>query len=212
MNCDSIARLYRWMEYATFRNALQRRRTAFLSDVADVRRVLVLGDGDGRFLEKLVQRNPLACIDYVDLSGRMLELARARAGTRRVTYHQADALEIPLPECGYDLIVTHFFLDCFDEAGASRLVERAALAACPNARWLISEFRRTWWSPPLLAGLYLFFRITTGLKTRRLIDHHPLLMLHGFRVVRTESAWFGLLASELWAVIEPESAKRRPKR
>jgi ubiquinone/menaquinone biosynthesis C-methylase UbiE len=199
MNADRIARPYRWFEYATFGNALQQRRTALLADAGDARRVLLLGDGDGRFLEKLVEQNPLARIDYVDVSGRMLELARARAGTGRVTYHQADALEIPLPECGYDLIVTHFFLDCFNEAGAARLVERAALAACPNARWLISEFRRRWWSSQLLAGMYLFFRITTGLQTRRLIDHHPLLARHGFRVVRTESAWFGLLASELWA-------------
>jgi SAM-dependent methyltransferase len=210
MNTDRIARLYRWLEYATFGNALQQRRTAFLADVADARRVLLLGDGDGRFLEKLVGQNPQAHIDYVDLSRRMLALARARAGTGRVTYHQANALDIALPEHGYDLIVTHFFLDCFDEAGAARLVERTALAACPNARWLISEFRRTWWSPPLLAGLYFFFRITTGLRTRRLIDHHPLLARHGFRMARDEHAWAGLLTSELWARASP--ARRAPAR
>jgi len=203
MNADRIARLYRWLEYAIFGNTLQQRRTAFLTDIADARRVLVLGDGDGRFLEKLVEHNPQAHVDYVDLSGHMLKLARARAGTERVTYHQANALEIALPEHEYDLIVTHFFLDCFDETGASRLVERAARAACPNARWLISEFRRTWWSPPLLGVLYLFFRITTGLKTHRLIDHHPQLARHGFRIAREQSAWRGLLTSELWARAAP---------
>jgi len=203
MNAGRIARLYRWIEYAAFGSALQRRRIAFLPEVADARRVLVLGDGDGRFLEKLVRQNPRACFDYVDLSARMLDLARGRAGTARVAYHQADALEIALPERGYDLIVTHFFLDCFDEAGAARLVERATHAACPRARWLVSEFRRTRWSPPVLAALYLFFRITTGLKTRRLIDHHPLLARHGFQMVRAEAAWWGLLASELWARAVP---------
>ncbi len=202
MNADRLARLYRWLEYAAFGNALQQRRTAFLADVADARRVLLLGDGDGRFLKKLVGQNPQAHVDYVDLSGRMLELARARAGTRRVTYHQANALEIALPERGYDLIVTHFFLDCFDEAGAARLVERTALAVCPNARWMVSEFQRTRWSSPLLAGLYLFFRITTGVRTRCLIDHHPLLARHGFRIARAEHAWAGLLTSELWARVK----------
>jgi ubiquinone/menaquinone biosynthesis C-methylase UbiE len=202
MNCDSIARLYRWVEYAMFGSALQRRRVAFLPEVAGARRVLVLGDGDGRFLEKLVKQNPRAGFDYVDLSGRMLDLARGRAGTARVTYHQADALEIALPERGYDLVVTHFFLDCFAESGAARLVERVAHAACPRTRWLVSEFRRTRWSPPVLAGLYLFFRITTGLKTRRLIDHHPLLAQQGFQMLRAESAWLGLLASELWVRVQ----------
>ena len=210
MNADRIARLYRWIEYATFGRALQRRRLAFLPEVADARRVLVLGDGDGRFLEKLVKQNQRARCDYVDLSGRMLELARERVGTDLVTYHQADALEIVLPERGYDLIVTHFFLDCFDEAGAARLVDRVTRAACPKARWLVSEFRRTWWSSPLLAGLYCFFRITTGLKTRRLINHHPLLERLGFRVMHSESAWRGLLASELWARAAP--ARRVPAR
>ena len=203
MNADRIASLYRWLEFATFGNTLQQRRTAFLTEVSNARRVLVLGDGDGRFLEKLVEHNPRAHVDYIDLSGRMLDLARARAGTGRVTYHQADALEIPLPERAYDLIVTHFFLDCFDEPGAAALVERVTRAAYPHARWLVSEFRRTRWSPPLLAALYLFFRITAGLKTRRLIDHHPLLARHGFRIARAESAWCGLLASELWSRTAP---------
>lgn len=200
MNCNSIARLYRWIEYAAFGRALQRRRVAFLPEVADARRALVLGDGDGRFLEKLVKENPRAHFDYVDLSGRMLELARGRAGTGRVTYHRADALEFALPERGYDLIVTHFFLDCFNEAGAARLVERVARAACPKARWVISEFRESsWWAAVWLRLMYAFFGIATGLETQRLIDHHPLLARNGFRMVRAESAWRGLLASELWA-------------
>lgn len=200
MNCDSIASSYRWIEHTAFGGALQQRRVAFLPEVAAARRVLLLGDGDGRFLEKLVRQNSQVHVDYVDLSGRMLELARTRAGIQRVTYHQADALEIALPERGYDLIVTHFFLDCFDDAAAARLVERIAQAACPRALWLVSEFREcAFWTEPLLAVLYLFFRLTTGLRTRRLIDHHPLLARQGFRLVRTESAWRGLLASELWA-------------
>jgi ubiquinone/menaquinone biosynthesis C-methylase UbiE len=207
MNADRIARLYRWLEYAAFGSTLQQRRTAFLADVADARRVLVLGDGDGRFLQRLVATNQQAHIDYVDLSGRMIELARARAGTGRVTYHQANALDIALPERGYDLVVTHFFLDCFNEAEAATLVGRVTLAACPHARWVISEFRRTWWSPPLFASLYLFFRIATGLKTRRLIDHHPLLARHGFRIARAEAAWHGLLASELWTRNRPARAR-----
>ena len=200
MNADHIARLYSSLEYTAFGNALQRRRVAFLPEVAGARRVLVLGDGDGRFLEQLVRRNTQAHVDYVDLSGRMLELARARGGIERVTYHQADALEIALPESTYDLIATHFFLDCLDKAGAERLAERVARAASPRALWLVSEFREcAFWARPLLAALYLCFRLTTGLRTRRLTDHHPLLERHGFRMVRAQSAWWGLLASELWA-------------
>jgi len=195
MNCDSIARWYRWLEYAGFGQALEWRRGAFLRDVGDARRVLALGDGDGRALVELLAAAPGARIDYVDMSARMLELARARAGTGRVTYVQADALITPLCEAEYDLIVTHFFLDCFDEGDQEMLARRIARAARPQARWVISEFRKPGW---LVWWLYVFFRVTTGLRTRRLADHHAALQRHGFRLERSEAAWRGRLASELW--------------
>ena len=195
MNCDPIAGAYRWFEYIGFGRALKRRREAFLNEVGDARRVLVLGDGDGRALAALLRANREATVDYVDLSARMLELARGRAGSERVIYHRADALTIPLAQGEYDLIVTHFFLDCFEESDLRQLTERIVRAAGPRARWLVSEFRK----PGILVGLlYLFFRITTGLKTRRLVDHHAFLRRCGFRLSRAESAWFGHLSSELW--------------
>ena len=195
MNCDPIARWYRWLEYLGFGRALERRREAFLECVADARRVLALGEGDGRALAALLRANRTATADAIDLSARMLRLARARAGSERVNYHRGNALAMPLPAAAYDLIVTHFFLDCFKEAELDRLVRRIARAARPDARWVISEFRK----PGLLvAMLYLFFRVTTGLRTRRLVDYHPILHCHGFRLAREERAWRGLLASELW--------------
>jgi ubiquinone/menaquinone biosynthesis C-methylase UbiE len=201
VNCDPIARWYRWLELIGFGRALERRRTAFLSGVADARRVLLLGDGDGRFLERLapaIFSHPGASIDYVDISARMLELARKRGGDG-VNYILGNALSIALPEAEYDLVVTHFFLDCFDERDAEALVARVAASTKPRARWLISEFRDAgWWSRRMIAILYLFFRMTTGLKTRRLIDHHPLLERAGFRLEKTESERAGMLVSELW--------------
>ena len=198
MNCDRIARWYRWFEYLGFGGELQRRRCRFLAQLKGVRRALVLGDGDGRFLARFAERNRYASADYVDLSPRMLALARHRAGNERIRYHNADALAAPLPQAEYDLIVTHFFLDCFNQRDAERLIDRAAAAARPRAVWLVSEFRARAWTRPLLRGLYLFFHVTTGLKTRRLVDHRPLLERRGFRLEREETSRFGLLASELW--------------
>jgi ubiquinone/menaquinone biosynthesis C-methylase UbiE len=204
VNCDPIARWYRWLEYVGFGRELERRRLALLPEVAAARRVLVLGEGDGRFLVRLVEQNRGAAIDYLDLSDRMLGLARRRASSDQVTYHQGDALTFPLPVGEYDLVVTNFFLDCFEESDAASLVERVAVAARPWARWLIAEFRqpeRGWqalWARQWVRSLYLFFRVTTGLKTTRLVDHHPLLRKHRFRMERAEAAFYGLLVSELW--------------
>jgi ubiquinone/menaquinone biosynthesis C-methylase UbiE len=202
MNCDKIARAYRWLEYIAFGRALQRRRFCFLADAVGSRRALLLGDGDGRFLARLAPLSQ-ACIDYVDVSGRMLDLARREvlkicAGARCIAYRQADARTLPLPAAEYDLIVTHFFLDCFNERDLECLIARTARAAQPGAQWIVSEFRRPPWATPLLSALYLFFRVTTGLTTRRLMDHRPMLAKHGFRLKREETSRLGLLASELW--------------
>jgi hypothetical protein len=75
------------------------------------------------------------------------------------------------------------------------LIARLTRAAAPQSRWLISEFRGNGW---LVRALYVFFRLATGLRTRRLVDHHPPLKAHGFRLVRHKDACRGLLASELW--------------
>jgi ubiquinone/menaquinone biosynthesis C-methylase UbiE len=196
LNCDSIARAYRWLEYLSFGRELERRRFRYLPDVACARRALVLGDGDGRFTARLVQQGTE--IDYIDVSRRMLALARERAGTANVTYRHGDALTLPLVSSEYDLIASHFFFDCFEEREARLLTERVAQAARPDAKWLVSEFREPRWARLLVRGLYLFFRATTGLKTRRLIDHRPLLDERGFHLEQEETSMFGLLASELW--------------
>jgi ubiquinone/menaquinone biosynthesis C-methylase UbiE len=204
VNCDRIAAWYRWIEFAAFGPALMRRRLAFLRDVADARRILVAGEGDGRFLVRLVEQNPSASIDYVDLSGKMLELARQRARDARVNFVHGDIRSLPLPESTCDLIVTHFLLDCFDEGGMCDVIRRLARAAAPQARWLISEFRQPAagfarvWAALWLGTMYRFFRLATGLKTARLVDHRPQLAAAGFTLVREERAWMGMIASELW--------------
>jgi ubiquinone/menaquinone biosynthesis C-methylase UbiE len=166
----------------------------------------MLGEGDGRFLARFAQANPEASIEYVDSSIRMLDLARLRAGNGRICYKVADALNETRRAASYDLICTHFFLDCLEGQEIERLAERLRAAARPGARWLVSEFRqprRGWqtvWAWLWLRGLYLFFGIATGLRTRRLADHRPVLAKHGFRLKCEETSWFGLLASELWAL------------
>jgi ubiquinone/menaquinone biosynthesis C-methylase UbiE len=137
--------------------------------------------------------------DYVDLSARMLGLARGKAGEERVKYKQADALTAEFSRDEYDLIATHFFFDCFGQSELEMLIGRVADAAKPGAQWIVSEFR----TPNVLArllvrALYLFFGITTGLKTRQLTDHRPILRSHGFRLKSASHSRGALVVSELW--------------
>jgi SAM-dependent methyltransferase len=199
MNCDWIAPHYWWIERLGMGRALERRRRWFLPRLMDARRALVLGDGDGRFLSELLRSNRVVCADYVDLSARMLDLARHKAGAGRVAYRRADALTAEFAANEYDLIATHFFFDCFSADDLSALIGRVAAAATPSARWVVSEFRApTVLARLLVSALYLFFRITTGLQTRRLVDHRPILRSHGFRLIDANQARGAFIVSELW--------------
>jgi SAM-dependent methyltransferase len=199
MNFDWIAPHYWWIERLGMGRTLERRRRWFLPSLEHARRALVLGDGDGRFLRELLRHNRLVHADYVDVSGRMLELARRKAGEKRVFYQKADARIAAFPESEYDLIATHFFLDCFGPSEMDDLIARIAAAAKPESRWVVSEFCISTIPARLLVrALYLFFRITAGLKTRRLVDHRPVLRSHGFRLISSSRARGGLVVSELW--------------
>ena len=207
MNCDRLARWYRVLEHAGFGRALHQRRTAFLDQMSTARRVLVLGDGDGRFLTAFLRANRFAEVDSVDNSAAMLAFARQRLGeadAARVRFHHADARRWQPPPVSYDLIVTHFFLDCFAEAEIRPLVARLAAFAAPGARWVVSEFRQpdrglaAWHARMWIAGLYAFFRVATGLRVRRLPDHSAALAAAGFRLEGETLARFGLLTSQLW--------------
>jgi ubiquinone/menaquinone biosynthesis C-methylase UbiE len=152
-------------------------------------------------LKKLLEAAPDVQVDYVDLSPRMLELAQSRAGCERVRYHHADALTWPITAEKYDLIVTHFFLDCLNESHLAQLVRRIGTAARPGAQWIVSEFREAGpVSGAYIRALYLFFAWTTRLKTRQLTNHHAYFSRDGFRPVSIQSTWKGLLTSELWVL------------
>ncbi len=207
MNCDPLARWYRWLEYAGFGRALERTRLAFLDTATTARRVLVLGDGDGRFLAALLKANPHAEADYVDSSAKMLAQAQQRLGAAdavRVRFHHADAVHWQPSTAGYDLIVTHFFLDCFTDGEVYPLVARLAAFTAPGARWLVSEFRQpsggpaAWHAWLWITGLYAFFRAATGLRVRRLPNHAAALTAAGFRLERETVTRFGLLTSQAW--------------
>jgi ubiquinone/menaquinone biosynthesis C-methylase UbiE len=206
-NFDRVARIYRWAEYLSLGPLLIRTRTRYLPQVAHSRRALVLGDGDGRFLARLLQQNPSIHALAVDTSAKMLHLLRQRclraAPRAALNTLQASALEIT-PSRDTDLIVTHFFLDCFPQPEVDALTERIAAQVQPGTLWLLSDFAvpSSRILRPLAAlyirALYLAFRVLTGLRTTRLPDPHEALARAGFMRITRHERLCGLLYTELW--------------
>ncbi len=206
-NFDHIARPYRWLEYATLGSALQRCRTHFLPQASDRTHVLVLGDGDGRFLAQLFAANPLLCATAVDTSATMLTLLRARCVKAvpgaQLTTRNDNALE-HAPSGDTDLIVAHFFFDCLTQPELDLLISRIAVHVPPDALWLISDFRVPGGAmrvPAYLVvrALYGAFRLLTGLRVTRLPDYATPLQAAGLQRVERHLSLAGLLTTELWA-------------
>ena len=210
MSFDPLARHYRWMEWLLAGNKLQRCRTAFFDCVGAARRVLIAGEGNGRFLTECRRRLPDARIIVVDASAGMLRAARDRL-TRHgldpegVGLIHADALVWKPEAQAFDLIVTHFFLDCFPPKELKQVIANLARAAAPGAAWLLADFHMpASWLPrcrarAIHAMMYAFFRLATRIPARRLTPPEDFLGAHNFALLGRQSSEWGLLHSDIWA-------------
>jgi ubiquinone/menaquinone biosynthesis C-methylase UbiE len=208
MKIGRLAPFYRWIEYCAFGPALEQQRFAFLDRVSHAKRILILGEGDGRVLSRLLTIAPQAEIDVVEISPEMIALAQQRAGhSERIGWFCQDARTIQFPSANYDAVLTMFFLDCFTEPDASRLIRRIAKALHPDALWLISEFaipKRGWpkWhAQTWIRTMYFFFKVATGLEARSLPPIARLLSEAGMQPVERQQTRAGLIISEVYLFV-----------
>jgi SAM-dependent methyltransferase len=203
---DLIARPYRWLEYLTLGRTLECSRLYFLPDLHDRVNALVLGDGDGRFLARLFAQNPVLYADAVDTSRAMLELLQRRCPPDvSFNTHQTDALTFlaTSKKTGYDLVVTHFFLDCLTQPEVEEIASEMAPRLASGALWVVTDFAipsGLMRVPAILLVrlLYLAFRVLTGLRVSRLPNHNAALQAVGLTRVSRRTSLLGILVSELW--------------
>jgi SAM-dependent methyltransferase len=206
-NFDRVAAIYRWGEWISFGPWLSRCRLAFLHRLGDARRALIIGDGDGRFAARLLRRNPAIEIDAIDSSPAMLQALLRRAGQHRARVHP-QPVDARQWQCAgpprYDLVTTHFFLDCLSTEEIRVLATAVRPCLQPGARWLLSEFAippgrfGRLVAAPLVSLLYWVFGLLTGLSVRRLPNYRAALRASGFEFVESRIFLRGLLVSELW--------------
>lgn len=190
---------------------MQRCRLAFLHQFYEPKNILILGEGPGRFLVECCRRFPDAQVTCLDSSEKMLTQAAAQLASQRlksdhVRFIKTDILTWEPPVSAYDLIVTHFFLDCFRTDQLEVIIPKLALAAKPDANWLIADFQiaasgfKRLRSQFVLALLYLFFRVVTRLPASSLSSPDLFLQKAGFTLHRRIASDWDLLKSDWWCV------------
>jgi ubiquinone/menaquinone biosynthesis C-methylase UbiE len=209
MSFDRLAPHYQWMEFVLAGEKLQRCRTAFLEQVSAPENILIWGEGNGRFLIECRRKWKDARILCADASERMLALANERIerfglDANGIEFLRADVLKWSPMNKSFDLVVTHFFLDCFRAEQLQQIVDRIAFAARPNASWLLADFQmapvglQRLRAKLILTVMYLFFRIVTRLPARRLTSPDPYLISNEFFLRERRVSEWGLLRSDLW--------------
>jgi hypothetical protein len=206
------------MEFLTCGPWLAITRRTFLSSLTQARRALVLGDGDGRFTATLLRANPSVLVNALDASAAMLNTLLRSAGPNadRVQTHLADARawQPPAASGPYDLIATHFFLDCLTTQEIQALAATLRAAVSSPALWVVSDFaippgwRGRLLAQPLVATLYFVFGLLTGLAVHTLPDHASGLRQAGFNLLERRARLGGLLVAELWTA-NPQATNPR---
>jgi ubiquinone/menaquinone biosynthesis C-methylase UbiE len=207
-NFDWLAPHYRWMEWLLAGPKLQRCRAAFLSEIVAPRRALIVGQGHGPFLGELLRAHPNVHCTCIDASERMLKVAQARLqesgfGGSRAQFIHADILEWETAGT-YDLIATHFVLDCFSPEQLDRVLTKLSAMAAPGANLLLADFQEPatgfakWRARAILEMMYLFFRWATALPASKLTAPDTFLTRSGFSLQKRQTFEWGLLHSDLW--------------
>jgi SAM-dependent methyltransferase len=193
---------------------LQCCRTEFLAHVSGCRRALLLGEGPGRFLVELLRINPNAEVVCLEQSPRMIreaawQVKRNGLANQHLRFEKCDALQWK-PSGKFDLVVSHFFLDCFPPDALAYVTGKVAAATTENACWLLTDFRvpdqgwRKWRGTVVLALMYTFFRFATRLSASQVTPPDEFLRGAGFRLAARRLANFGLIHSDLWLRGNPE--------
>ena len=206
---DHLARHYDWMESLLAGGKLENCRNALWDDIPPLRSALLVGEGHGKFLASLLKRYPAAKVTCVDASEQMLNVTRRRLQRELFSLQRVEFVHAALPSWNppsqsYDLIATHFFLDCFPRDQLGTVISVLQPALRPGACWLVSDFQIPRSGLRRLRArfihwlMYGFFRFATKLPASRLVSPRPFLRRHGFVRVRRQEFDWGLLVAELW--------------
>lgn len=212
---DRLARVYGWLEHSLFGSRLQRARVSLLPDLPRSNRALILGDGDGRLLEQLCRTQPHCKFTSVDQSDEMLKLQRLRieeiGSSENVEFVCADARNFRPVAQQYDLLVTAFFLDCFERQELSVLLGQWIRGLRPGGHLYFVDFAqpRSGWrryrAACYLAIMHGFFRWQTGLPNRRLVDLDAALDEQPLALIQANRSDHEFIVSRLYEFVPDES-------
>ena len=200
-----LAPIYDLLGSVVFMGALHKSQVELIQHIPNSEKVLILGGGTGKFLVDLLKANSFKSVTYVDVSPGMIskakkKLKRLDTGTE-VNFICGGLEDIPVEK--YDLICTHYFLDCFEEGALSSVMLHLKSYMKADGKWHFSDFyldeTSSFLRKRFVSFLYWFFRISCGLKVRSLADFTKAFKEINFKLEREKYFKKGLLRTAIYS-------------
>lgn len=217
MNFDFIARHYNWIEKIIFRSDLEKFRCMNIELIKDAKSILLLGDGDGRFLEQVSKIGTEAKIVSVDSSAKMINLSQIKVKPSHLNVEfYCSKIENFKPSKSFnpDLIIAHFFLDCFTHDEALLILDRISQWASVDAKFIISDFSITKnmsfhrvYQKTLTSIMISFFCLFCGISARILPNIPKIMTSSGWNCLSQKRSKHGFINSWIWII---EGYAKRP--
>jgi ubiquinone/menaquinone biosynthesis C-methylase UbiE len=181
----------------------------FLPELLPSRTILIFGGGTGSILPELLQRNPGAGIWYVDISERMILAAKKRivkindVDLNAVKFICGSYADIPVQN-SFDLIITPYILDCFTTPELDVIFPLLSGLLKDGGQWLFCDFHipqkgvSRIFSSAAVRMLYVFFRLTCGIRVKKLPEFDKYFEVCKFRISREKYFLGGLLTGRVY--------------
>tara|TARA_R110001592_G_scaffold299603_1_gene570659 strand:+ start:3163 stop:3777 length:615 start_codon:yes stop_codon:yes gene_type:complete len=181
-NFNLIAPVYDGLAKVIFGKKLRKVQTQFLPLILEDASVLIMGGGTGWIINELFNTGFKGRLTYVEASEKMISLSKKNSAfSNSVDFIHGEESTLPTGR-KYDVIITNFFLDVFSEPRLDQVITTLSEKLNKGGLWICSDFYDTGKASHrfLLWLMLSFFRITTQLESKRLIDFHPKLEKKGY--------------------------------
>ncbi len=176
-----LAPFYDFFSFLFFGNSILNSQTFLLQELKKCKNVLVLGGGSGKLLMELIKRDVAEQCCYVDISNKMIALAKKRLEKefskkiKSVNFICGSVNDIDEKQ-KFDLIITPYILDCITQENLSPILQQLKSHLLPNGKWLFIDFnipKNSNAKPFSFARvriMYFGFNIICGLGIKQLPD------------------------------------------
>ena len=190
MDFDPIAPMYDRLASLVFGHSLDRAKCELFHLLPSNGKILMLGGGTGKTLTYLHQQRPELDIYFLEASAKMLDLARKRTATKAHFIHGSD-IDQCLEGHSFQAILTPFVLDLYEGKKLDLLIRQINEKLEVGGIWIHTDFfldqqHKSLWRKLLVFAMYLFFRIVSKIKTRKLENAFEKIEKQGLEEIESQ--------------------------